>query len=196
MVLIGDSGVGKSCLLVRFADDAFQDTFITTIGVDFRFRTLPIDDTSVKLQIVNITQWDTAGQERFRTITTAYYRSADGIILVYDKTTRESLDHIDSWMEEVNKYASDSAVKLLVANKADLCAEVSTEEGENKAQALGLQYIETSAKSAFQVDSAFLSMARQLLEKRKQMGYPHSSRASQYLVATEPEKNRDLSCCH
>ncbi|KAG2521206.1 hypothetical protein JM18_006222, partial [Phytophthora kernoviae] len=93
LVLIGDSGVGKSCLLLRFADDAFTESYITTIGVDFRFRTVKIDNKTVKLQIVRdvpVTRvlWDTAGQERFRTITSAYYRGADGIIMVYDVTSQ------------------------------------------------------------------------------------------------------------
>jgi len=90
LVLIGDSGVGKSCLLLRFADDNFTDSYISTIGVDFRFRTITIDKKTVKLQI-----WDTAGQERFRTITSAYYRGADGIIMVYDVTSSESFDHVE-----------------------------------------------------------------------------------------------------
>lgn len=89
LVLIGDSCVGKSCLLLRFADDSFTDSYISTIGVDFRFRTVQIGDLRVKLQI-----WDTAGQERFRTITSAYYRGADGIIMVYDVTRKESFDHV------------------------------------------------------------------------------------------------------
>merc|ERR1719375_307170 len=114
LVLIGDSGVGKSCLLQRFADDAFTDSYITTIGVDFRFKTIPVDKKTIKLQI-----WDTAGQERFRTITSAYYRGADGIIMVYDTTDRESFDHIDSWVQEVDKYATDGTCKILVGNKCD-----------------------------------------------------------------------------
>jgi Ras-related protein Rab-1A len=115
VVLIGDSGVGKSCLLLRFADDTFTESFISTIGVDFRFRTLTVDEQSVKLQI-----WDTAGQERFRTITSAYYRGADGIILVYDKTKRKSFDSVENWITEVDKYASENTVKILLGNKADL----------------------------------------------------------------------------
>merc|ERR1711879_695957 len=90
LVLIGNSGAGKSCLLLRFADDSFTDTYISTIGVDFRFRTVTIDNITVKLQI-----WDTAGQERFRTITSAYYRGAHGIIVVYDITNEESFGNID-----------------------------------------------------------------------------------------------------
>mmetsp|Transcript_35141 Transcript_35141/g.71640 ORF Transcript_35141/g.71640 Transcript_35141/m.71640 type:complete len:131 (+) Transcript_35141:108-500(+) len=114
LVLIGDSGVGKSCLLLRFADNAFTDSYISTIGVDFRFRTVKVEKHTVKLQI-----WDTAGQERFRTITSAYYRGADGIIMVYDVTNQESFNHVADWLTEVNRYASEGTCKLLVGNKSD-----------------------------------------------------------------------------
>eukprot|EP01083_Nonionella_stella_P109907 321089_1 len=115
LVLIGDSGVGKSCLLLRFADDSFTDSYISTIGVDFRFRTVNIDMKTVKLQI-----WDTAGQERFRTITSAYYRGAHGIIIVYDITDKESFDNIREWLFEVSRFAADDVSMLLVGNKSDL----------------------------------------------------------------------------
>jgi Ras-related protein Rab-1A len=114
LVVIGDTGVGKSCILLRFADDTFTENKISTIGVDFRFRTVKLDKRVVKLQI-----WDTAGQERFRTITSAYYRGADGIILVYDVTSEESFNHINDWFVEVNRYASENTCKLLVGNKID-----------------------------------------------------------------------------
>ncbi len=96
LVLIGDTGVGKSALVLRFADNTFTDSYISTIGVDFRFRTVKVDDKVVKLQI-----WDTAGQERFRTITSAYYRGADGIITVYDITSKASFSHVNDWLSEV-----------------------------------------------------------------------------------------------
>lgn len=113
-MLIGDTGVGKSCLLLRFADDTFTDSYISTIGVDFRFRTLKVEKKSVKLQI-----WDTAGQERYRTITSAYYRGADGIIMVFDVTSEESFGHVNEWFNEVNRYAAEDTCKLLVGNKCD-----------------------------------------------------------------------------
>ena len=118
LVLIGDSGTGKSCLLLRFADDAFTDSYITTIGVDFRFKTIPVEQKTVKLQI-----WDTAGQERFRTITSAYYRGADGIILVYDICDRESFSHVEDWLNEVSRYVNESTSKILLGNKCDMTAE-------------------------------------------------------------------------
>uniref|UniRef100_A0A452XJM9 GTP-binding protein n=1 Tax=Aegilops tauschii subsp. strangulata TaxID=200361 RepID=A0A452XJM9_AEGTS len=127
LLLIGDSSVGKSCLLLRFADDAYVDTYISTIGVDFKIRTVELDGKSVKLQI-----WDTAGQERFRTITSSYYRGAHGIIIVYDVTDRESFNNVKQWLSEIDRYASDSVCKLLVGNKCDLVDSkvVDTEEAK------------------------------------------------------------------
>ncbi len=164
LVLIGDSGVGKSCLLLRFADDNFTDSYISTIGVDFRFRTVTIDDKTVKLQI-----WDTAGQERFRTITSAYYRGADGIIMVYDVTSTESFDHVQDWLSEVERYASGTTAKLLVGNKADLVSEkqVSEEKAHRFADKLGIPVLETSAKTATNVENAFLTLAKELIRNRE-----------------------------
>eukprot|EP00922_Rhytidocystis_sp_ex-Travisia-forbesii_P037954 GHVS01056511.1.p1 GENE.GHVS01056511.1~~GHVS01056511.1.p1 ORF type:complete len:218 (+),score=36.52 GHVS01056511.1:50-703(+) len=173
LVLIGDSGVGKSCLLLRFADDAFTESYITTIGVDFRFRTINVDDKPVRLQI-----WDTAGQERFRTITSAYYRGADGIVLVYDTTDKTSFEHIGDWLNEVNRYASENTCKILVGNKCDLTAEkqVQTEEAQKKAGELGVGFIEASAKDATNVEQAFTMMARELIELKESSGSFTSSR--------------------
>lgn len=125
LVLIGDTGVGKSSLLIRFADNAVSDSQVSTIGVDFRFRTVKVGKSTIKLQI-----WDTAGQERYRTITSAYYRGADGIIMAYDVTSRESFNHINDWFNEVNRYASENTAKIIVATKIDLKSErvVSSEE--------------------------------------------------------------------
>ncbi|OEU09538.1 Rab1/RabD-family small GTPase [Fragilariopsis cylindrus CCMP1102] len=167
LVLIGDSGVGKSCLLLRFADDAFTESYISTIGVDFRFRTVKIDNKTVKLQI-----WDTAGQERFRTITSAYYRGADGIIMVFDVTSMESFDHVNDWLKEVNRYAAEGTVKLLVGNKSDRTADrvVTEVQAKEFADELGIPFIETSAKSSKNVEEAFLTMAGELIRQRDSRG--------------------------
>jgi len=167
LVLIGDSGVGKSCLLLRFADDAFTESYISTIGVDFRFRTVRIDKKVVKLQI-----WDTAGQERFRTITSAYYRGADGIIMVYDVTNQESFNSITAWLNEVNRYATEGTCKLLVGNKSDRDEDriVTTAQGEEMAKSLGIPFLETSAKNAANVEEAFLTMASELITSREERG--------------------------
>ncbi|KAH8741900.1 rab1a protein [Cryptosporidium ryanae] len=166
LVLIGDSGVGKSCLLLRFADDSFTDSYITTIGVDFRFRTIKIGDKVIKLQI-----WDTAGQERFRTITSAYYRGADGVVLVYDTTSSSSFEHIDDWVTEVNRYTTDST-KILVGNKCDLESQkmIDVSKGKKKAQELGIDFMEASAKNSTNVEECFINISRKLLEKKLKSG--------------------------
>ena len=115
LLLIGDSGVGKSCLLLRFSDGSFTTSFITTIGIDFKIKTVELDGKRIKLQI-----WDTAGQERFRTITTAYYRGAMGILLVYDVTDESSFNNIRNWIRNIEQHASDNVNKILVGNKADM----------------------------------------------------------------------------
>jgi Ras-related protein Rab-1A len=148
-------------------DDAFTESYISTIGVDFRFRTVKIDNKTVKLQI-----WDTAGQERFRTITSAYYRGADGIIMVFDVTSMESFDHVNDWLKEVNRYAAEGTVKLLVGNKSDRTADrvVTEVQAKEFADELGIPFIETSAKSSKNVEEAFLTMAGELIRQRDSRG--------------------------
>lgn len=156
LLLIGDSGVGKSCLLLRFADDTYTESYISTIGVDFKIRTIDLDGKSVKLQI-----WDTAGQERFRTITSSYYRGAHGIIIVYDVTDQESFNNVKQWLHEIDRYACENVNKLLVGNKSDLTSKkvVSTETAKEFATSLGIDFLETSAKNASNVELAFTNMA-------------------------------------
>eukprot|EP00941_MAST-03F_sp_MAST-3F-sp1_P003290 g3290.t1 len=165
LVLIGDSSVGKSCLLLRFADNSFTESYISTIGVDFRFRTVKIGGKTVKLQI-----WDTAGQERFRTITSAYYRGADGIIMVYDVTRRDSFDHVQDWLHEVERYAKHGLCKkLLIGNKCDRTDRmVDFKEGKEFANNLNVPFFETSAKNAVNVEAAFLNMASMLIEAKEE----------------------------
>ncbi|XP_043380669.1 ras-related protein Rab-8B isoform X2 [Chelonia mydas] len=127
LLLIGDSGVGKTCLLFRFSEDAFNTTFISTIGIDFKIRTIELDGKKIKLQI-----WDTAGQERFRTITTAYYRGAMGIMLVYDITNEKSFDNIKNWIRNIEEHASSDVERMILGNKCDMNEkrQVSKEKGE------------------------------------------------------------------
>lgn len=162
LLLIGDSGVGKSCLLLRFADDTYTDSYISTIGVDFKIRTIEVDGKTVKLQI-----WDTAGQERFRTITSSYYRGAHGIIVVYDVTDQESFDNVKQWLSEIERYASEGVHKLLVGNKADLTTKrvVQTADAKEFADGMGIPFLETSAKDATNVEQAFVTMATEIKAK-------------------------------
>jgi Ras-related protein Rab-1A len=159
LLLIGDSGVGKSCLLLRFADDTYTESYISTIGVDFKIRTIELDGKTIKLQI-----WDTAGQERFRTITSSYYRGAHGIIVVFDVTDQESFNNVKQWLHEIDRYACQNVKKLLVGNKCDLVSKraVPTEQAKEFADGLGIQYLETSAKNATNVENAFTTMAGQI----------------------------------
>uniref|UniRef100_A0A6B2LHE8 SOCS box domain-containing protein n=1 Tax=Arcella intermedia TaxID=1963864 RepID=A0A6B2LHE8_9EUKA len=140
---------------MRFADDAYTDTFITTIGVDFKIRTLNIGGTTIKLQI-----WDAAGNERFRTITTSYYRGAHGIIVVYDVTNQESFQNVKKWLQEINYYASKNVCKVLVGNKCDrVDRKVTTQEAKELAGQLNMSFLETSAKNDNNVEEAFCKMA-------------------------------------
>uniref|UniRef100_A0AAQ5XCX3 Ras-related protein Rab-13 n=1 Tax=Amphiprion ocellaris TaxID=80972 RepID=A0AAQ5XCX3_AMPOC len=151
LLLIGDSGVGKTCLLFRFSEDAFNTTFIATIGIDFKIRTIDIEGKKIKLQI-----WDTAGQERFRTITTAYYRGAMGIMLVYDITMEKSFDNIRNWIRNIEEHASADVEKMVLGNKCDMNdkRQVSRERGEKLAIDYGIKFLETSAKSGINVEES------------------------------------------
>ena len=161
ILLIGDSGVGKSCLLVRFVEDKFSPSFITTIGIDFKIKTVDINGKKVKLQL-----WDTAGQERFRTITTAYYRGAMGIILVYDVTDERTFTNVNQWFKTVSDHANDDAQLLLVGNKSDMDTRVvSYEQGESLAKELGLPFVEASAKDDTNVNDIFFTLAKLIQEK-------------------------------
>uniref|UniRef100_A0A3Q2YK86 Ras-related protein Rab-13 n=1 Tax=Hippocampus comes TaxID=109280 RepID=A0A3Q2YK86_HIPCM len=148
LLLIGDSGVGKTCVLFRFSEDAFNSTFISTIGIDFKIRTIELDGKKIKLQI-----WDTAGQERFRTITTAYYRG--GIMLVYDITNEKSFDNIKNWIRNIEEHASADVERMVLGNKCDVNdkRQVSKERGEKLALEYGIKFMETSAKANINVEN-------------------------------------------
>ncbi|EXX71420.1 Ypt1p [Rhizophagus irregularis DAOM 197198w] len=164
LLLIGDSGVGKSCLLLRFADDTYTESYISTIGVDFKIRTIDLEGKTVKLQI-----WDTAGQERFRTITSSYYRGAHGIIVVYDVTDQDTFANVKQWLQEIDRYACEGVNKLLVGNKSDLTNKKVVEYTTAKefAEQLNIPFLETSAKNATNVEQAFLTMAKQIKDRYK-----------------------------
>ncbi|RZC77186.1 hypothetical protein C5167_001334 [Papaver somniferum] len=190
-------GVGKSCLLLRFSDDSFTTSFITTIGIDFKIRTVELEGKRIKLQI-----WDTAGQERFRTITTAYYRGAMGILLVYDVTDESSFNSIHlsfylsilfisfgfihsldsrtttnscmicldikNWIKNIEQHASDNVNKILVGNKADMDESkraIPTSRGQALADEYGIKFFETSAKTNFNVEEVFFSIAKDVKQR-------------------------------
>uniref|UniRef100_A0A7R9YY16 Uncharacterized protein n=1 Tax=Chlamydomonas euryale TaxID=1486919 RepID=A0A7R9YY16_9CHLO len=194
LLLIGDSGVGKSCLLLRFADDTYTESYISTIGVDFKIRTVDLDGKVIKLQI-----WDTAGQERFRTITSSYYRGAHGIIVVYDVTDQDSFNNVKQWLNEIDRYASENVNKLLVGNKSDLESKKVVDSATAKAFAdeLGIPFLETSAKSAANVEQAFMTMASEI--KTRMASQPIARAPGGGTIqpgAGRPVDARSSSCCY
>ncbi|SHO76788.1 Similar to S.cerevisiae protein YPT1 (Rab family GTPase) [Malassezia sympodialis ATCC 42132] len=162
VLLIGSSGVGKSALVRRYTDDVFvEDDAAATIGVDFKIQSLCVDGKWCKLSI-----WDTAGQERYRTLTSSYYRGAQGVILVYDVTDARSFDDLPSWLQELNTFqGAVPPLRLLVGNKVDCTAErvVTSEQGADFAAAHGCLFVECSAKAGHGVDDAFAELVRQIV---------------------------------
>ncbi|XP_076886073.1 ras-related protein RABA5e-like [Bidens hawaiensis] len=161
IVVIGDSAVGKSNLLSRFARDEFDAHSKATIGVEFQTQVVDIDGKEVKAQV-----WDTAGQERFRAVTSAYYRGAVGALIVYDISRRTTFDGIKRWLGELNTHCDTTMATMLVGNKSDLenIREVSVEEGKSLAEEEGLFFIETSALDSTNVTTAFESVIRAIYD--------------------------------
>ena len=157
--------VGKSSIILRYIDDTFSVNLMNSIGVDFKLKNIEIDKKRIKLQI-----WDTAGSERFRTITTSYYRGAHAIIMVFDITKKETFDHIINWMADIDKFAKQGVLRILVGNKCDLenQREVNKDEGLAFADKYGIQYFETSAKETINIESLFIDTTKYLLSKQIQ----------------------------
>jgi len=162
ILLIGDSSVGKTSICTRFTDNSFSEAFIATLGVDFKIKVLNIDGKRVRLQV-----WDTAGQERFRTITQAFYRGAHGIVVVYDITERQSFQNVQRWLEDVERYAPDNVLKMLVGNKSDLVdqRDVVTKEAQDYAKSNNLFFMEVSAKTCNNIETLFQELATTLTRK-------------------------------
>jgi Ras-related protein Rab-1A len=193
LLLIGDSGVGKSCLLLRFADDTYTESYISTIGVDFKIRTIELEGKTVKLQI-----WDTAGQERFRTITSSYYRGAHGIIVVYDVTDGDTFTNVKQWLQEIDRYASEGVNKLLVGNKSDLTSKKVVEYSVAKefSDQLSIPFLETSAKNATNVEQAFLTMAKQIKDRMGSTSTPAGgAKSSTVTPGQSVQQQQSNGCC-
>ena len=160
VLLLGNSNVGKSSLFLRFVDDIWNDTFVPTIGVDFKIKTFDIDEKKIKMQI-----WDTAGQERFKNIIASYYRGAHGILLIYDVTDKDSFKNLNNWLIEIEKNASKNVLKVLIGNKSDLEDKrvITYNQGKEFADNFGLKFIETSAKKNLNVNEAFETLGRELM---------------------------------
>ena len=163
ILLLGDSSVGKTCFLMRYSDNTFQEIHMSTIGLDYKLKNVQLDDGNiVKIQI-----WDTAGQDRFRSITKNYYKGAHGIILIYDVTSRKTFENIKNWVSQIKEEVSNKVTIILVGNKIDdePNRKVTTQEGENMAKECELDFFETSAKSGANIDSTFNELVKKTVEK-------------------------------
>ncbi|CAM9486019.1 ras-related protein Rab-2A [Petromyzon marinus] len=203
-IIIGDTGVGKSCLLLQFTDKRFQPVHDLTIGVEFGARMITIDGKQVKLQI-----WDTAGQESFRSITRSYYRGAAGALLVYDITRRDTFNHLTTWLEDARQHSNSNMVIMLIGNKSDLESrrEVKREEGEAFAREHGLVFMETSAKTASNVEEAFINTAKEIYEKIQEGVFdinneangikigPQHAASSPGMASSQNRQQQDGGCC-
>ncbi|SCW01523.1 LAFE_0E01552g1_1 [Lachancea fermentati] len=171
IVFLGEQGVGKTSLITRFMYDTFDDHYQATIGIDFLSKTMYLDDKTIRLQL-----WDTAGQERFRSLIPSYIRDSHVAIVVYDVTNKKSFEYIDKWVEDVkNERGEENVILCIVGNKNDLVDErqVSTEEGERKAQVLNAKiFIETSTKAGFNVKNLFKRIAKSLPEFQNSTNVP------------------------
>ena len=188
ILLLGDSAVGKSCLLLRYCDDSFQDIHLATIGLDFRLKTLNLDNNKkIKAQI-----WDTAGQDRFRAITKNYYRGANGILLIYDITDRSSFEHIRNWIEQIKEEAPEQIIIYLVGNKIDNQNNrvVTNEEAKKVAEEFKLKYYETSAKNNINVDTTFLDLIKEIDSMYSQLYIDNNG------MTINGNKKQKKKCCN
>jgi len=198
VVLIGDSGVGKSNLLSRFTRNEFCLESKSTIGVEFATRTLQVEGRTVKAQI-----WDTAGQERYRAITSAYYRGALGALLVYDVTKPMTFENVSRWLKELRDHADANIVIMLIGNKTDLkhLRAVATEDAQGYAEKEGLSFIETSALEATNVEKSFqmiLSEIYRIISKKSlasEDSVPASIKEGKTLVVEASDANTKKACC-
>jgi Ras-related protein Rab-1A len=193
-LIIGNSGVGKSCLLLRYSENEYSDKHIITIGVDFKIKSLTIDGQKVKTNI-----WDTAGQERFKNITVSYYKGASGVMLVYDITDKESFDKLGDWLIEVEKNAPSNVYKILIGNKSDLGdqRQVTYDQGKEFADTYEMKFIETSAKSSLNVEDAFTTMTKEIITLKKKNVEQEDSKKKNLINFNESKniQKQERGCC-
>lgn len=191
LLLIGDSSVGKSSLLLRFCDNVFQEGTVNLTSVDFKTKNLVIDGKTVQLQV-----WDTAGQERFRTITSSFYRGAHGIVVVYDISDQTTFNNVKLWMQEIQRYASAGVCRMLVGNKVDTADHRAVEYNTAKEYAdnLNIPFAETSAKTGQEVDKVFEKLTQEILRQQSGGWGTSSSNVirTEHRVTQPPKKPRCL----
>ena len=194
VLLLGDSGVGKTSLMLRFAENQFHQSLMSTAGVDFKVRYLEKNSVRTKCQI-----WDTAGQERFHVITRTYYKGAHGIALVFDVTNESSFKQVDYWMDNIKKHASSDIFVVLLGNKVDLPErKIAYEQGKEVADKHGFQYYETSAKTGANVVTAFSSLSEKITNRREmtpqKQEEAQQEKASTLNLAKNTKRDRKMPC--
>jgi Ras-related protein Rab-8A len=190
LLTLGDSGVGKTCLLLRYVNDTYSPSFMSTIGIDFKTKFINHDEKRIKLQI-----WDTAGQERFRTITNSYFKGCQGILLVFDVTDRTTFTSVRRWVEQIeaNSDPTTTINKILIGNKCDMDGrKVSYEEGEELAKELNITYIETSCKMDINVTKAYTQLVGDIYNRIKDDNNPLSNSIK---LTPVPKKTEKSGCC-
>ncbi len=197
VLLLGDSTVGKTCFLMRYTDNTFQEIHMSTIGLDYRLKNITLENgKNIKIQI-----WDTAGQEAFQAITRTYYKGAVGALLVYDITRHETFEHIDRWLNEIKANGSKDICCILIGNKKDLedQRQVKYEEGEKLAKSNNLLFLETSAKSAENVQEAFLQTAEKILDQITKTGVDPTAPSKNVKITIDDDddekEEKGKKCC-
>ena len=187
-IIIGDQAVGKSCLSIQFTDHKFRHRHELTIGVEFGSKTIEVKGKTIKIQI-----WDTAGQENYRSIISSYYKGAAGALLVYDITSHESFEHIESWLKELKDKGSNNICCILVGNKKDLEEDrkVTKEEGEKLAKEKGLLFLETSARNDENVQEAFILTVEKILEQIETTGVDHNKPNKNILINVDGDEDEE-----
>ena len=190
ILILGDHAVGKSCFIIRYTDDTFQDVYLSTIGMDCKYKDINLENgKSIRLQI-----WDTAGQDRFRSLTKNLYKGASGIILIYDISNRKTFDNVKSWIESIKEEVSSKVLIVLVGNKIDKIEEreVKKVEGEDLAEELKLPFYECSALTGENINNAFLGLARKLVETKEKV----ENRGEKLTkVPVKDTNNKKKPCC-
>ena len=189
ILTLGESSVGKTCILRRFVEGQFFKNQLSTIGIDFKAKTLQVGGHDIRLKI-----WDTAGEERFRNITAQYYKGAEGIILVFDLTKRESFDKINDWMNQIKSNTKADEISIvLLGNKKDAVNErvISFEEGKERADQFNVKFFETSALDGSGIEDAFQTLAQDIMDK-KDIDY---QKGNFVLGKQKTSMQKDSGCC-
>ena len=190
VLLLGDSSVGKTCFLLRYCDKSFQEAHLSTIGLDYRLKSMTLqNDKNIKLQI-----WDTAGQDRFRAITKNYYKGANGIILIYDVTNKQSYENVKNWLTQIKEEANPNVMIYLAGNKIDVEEEqrvITTEDGQKIADEYKLPFKETSAKNGINVNEIFQELVEKIDEVFSKLEVPKSDQKNKLYDG----KSKKRACC-